>query len=465
MRSTRMSFFILAATSVSLLAQPAGAAPASSTVRASVAGDGTQGNDMSGRFSRPAISGDGRVTAYDSVATNLVPNDTNHVADVFVHDAATGRTERMSVSTDGRQGNDDSQSPTVSRRGRFVAFDSSSSNLVQGDNNQLLDVFVRDRAADTTTLASVGLNGNSGNASSFGASISASGRFVAFVSDASNLVPGDTNHVRDVFVRDLVAGSTALVSVASDETLQNSDAALPAIDADGTRVAFPSFATNLVPGDTNGQFDVFVRDLAGGTTVRASTATDGTEGNQSSTYAAISGNGQFVGFASNASNLVPNDTNDRQDVFLHDLATSRTFRVSVTATGAQANGQSVGPGVRGGSAWGPAINFDGTRVAFDSVATNLVAGDTNTCQPFFPDPGQCPDVFVRDLRARTTIRVSVASDGSQGNDASTDPAMDGSGRTVSFFSAASNLVGGDTNFCIQFPITGHCPDIFDHTIG
>jgi hypothetical protein len=125
----------------------------------------------------------------------------------------------------------------------------------------------------------------------------------------------------------------------------------------------------------------------------------------------------------------------------------------------------VGPGVRGGSAWGPAINYDGTRIAFDSVATNLVAGDTNTCEPFFPDPGQCPDVFVRDRRARTTIRVSVASDGSQGNDASTDPAMDGSGRTVAFFSAASNLVPGDTNFCVQFPITGHCPDIFDHTIG
>ena len=139
--------------------------------------------------------------------------------------------------------------------------------------------------------------------------------------------------------------------------------------------------------------------------------------------------------------------------------------MSVTAIGAQANGQSNGPGVRGGLTFGPAINFNGTRIAFDSVATNLVAGDTNTCDPFFPNPGECPDVFVRDLRARTTIRVSVASDGSQGNDASTDPAMDGSGRTVAFFSAASNLVTGDTNFCVQFPISGHCPDIFDHTNG
>jgi hypothetical protein len=462
-RVRSISSIIMAATAAGLMALPAGAAPASTTVRASVASDGTQGNNMSGRYSRPAISSDGRATAYDSAATNLVPNDTNHFVDVFVHDAISGVTERVSIATDGRAGNNDSQSPTVDRRGRLVAFDSHASNFVVNDTNQLLDVFVRDRAARTTTLVSVGLNGASGNASSFGASLSANGRFVAFVSDASNLVPGDTNHVRDVFVRDLVAGTTQLVSVASDGTLENSSAALPAINVDGTKVAFPSFATNLVPGDTNGQFDVFVRDLTAGTTVRVSVASNGTEGDQASSYAAISGNGRFAAFASTATNLVPGDTNDRQDVFLHDLATSRTFRVSVSATGAQANGQSVGPGVRGGSAWGPAINFDGTKIAFDSVATNLVAGDTNTCQPFYPDPGQCPDVFVRDLRARTTTRVSVASDGTQGNDASTDPAMDGSGRTVAFFSAASNLVAGDTNFCIQFPITGHCPDIFDNT--
>jgi Tol biopolymer transport system component len=451
-----------AALAAGLMAVPAGAAPASTTARVSVATDGTQGNDMSGRFSRPAISGEGLVTAYDSVATNLVTGDTNASADVFVHDATTGETERVSVATDGRQANEDSQAPTVNRSGRFVAFDSSASNLVRGDTNQVLDVFVHDRVTGATRLVSATPNGTAGNASSFAASISASGRYVAFVSDASNLVAGDTNHVRDVFVRDLVAGTTQLVSVSSDETLENSSAALPAISADGTKVAFPSFATNLVPDDTNGQFDVFVRDLTGGTTVRVSVASDGTEGNQQSSFAAISGNGRFAGFASLSDNLVPNDTNGVQDVFVHDLTTSRTFRVSVTDSGAQANGQSVGPGVRGGSAWGPALSFDGSKIAFDSVATNLVQGDTNTCEPFFPGPGQCPDVFVRDIRAKTTIRVSVDSAGAQANDASTDPAIDESGQTVAFFSAASNLVEGDTNFCVQFPIVGHCPDIFTH---
>jgi hypothetical protein len=118
--------------------------------------------------------------------------------------------------------------------------------------------------------------------------------------------------------------------------------------------------------------------------------------------------------------------------------------------------------VRGGLAFGPAVNFDGTKVAFDSIASNLVAGDTNSCPPNFQTPGRCPDIYVRDWVAGTTIRVSVASDGAQSNDASTDPAIDASGRAVAFFSAASNLVAGDTNLCVQFPTVGHCPDIFVH---
>src|SRR5439155_26224551 len=131
----------------------------------------------------------------------------------------------------------------------------------------------------------------------------------------------------------------------------------------------------------------------------------------------------WVAFASMAGNLVRGDSNGDQDVFLHGMASGKTIRASVASDGTQADGQSVGPGLRGGLAFGPAVNFDGTRIAFDSVATNLVPGDTNTCEPFFPDPGQCPDIFVRDRLAGTTTRVSVAGDGSQSNDASTDPAM------------------------------------------
>jgi Tol biopolymer transport system component len=463
MRRRTIWVFLTAGLAAGLFAIPAQAAVASSTILVSQSSDGIQGNDMSGRFSRPAISGDGLITAFDSIADNLVPSDTNHFADVFAHDAATGETERVSVSTTGVQANDDSQSPAVDQTGQHVAFDSSASNLVPKDRNSVLDVFVRDRATDQTILVSATPEGRAGNASSFGASISSDGRYVAFVSDASNLTPDDGNQIRDVFVRDLLTGTTERVSVASDGTPQDSFAAPPSISADGSRVAFASFATNLVPDDDNGMFDVFVRDRTVGTTVMASVATDGTQGDQPSITPAISGNGRFVAFASDATTLIGNDTNDRGDVFRRDLTKNRTIRVSVTNTGGQADGQSVGPGVRGGSVWGPAINFAGTRIAFDSVATNLVADDTNTCEPFFPGSGQCPDVFVRDVKAKTTVRVSVASDGSQGNDASTDPAMDRVGASVVFFSAASNLVAGDSNFCIQFPITGHCPDIFVHT--
>jgi hypothetical protein len=326
------SKLILAVLCGCLMAAPmeANAAPSAATIRVSVATNGTQGNDMSGRFSRPVISGDALVTAFDSVARNLVPNDTNGRADVFAHDSATGVTERISLSTAGAQGNSDSQSPAIDGHGRFVAYDSTASNLVPNDTNSTFDVFVRDRHTDRTRLVSVAMGGGSGNNASFGASISASGRFVAFVSDASDLVPNDTNNVRDVFVRDLAAGTTELVSVASDGTLENSSAAPPAISADGTKVAFPSFATNLVPNDTNGMFDVFVRDRTAGTTVRVSESTTGTQGDLASTFAAISGNGRFAGFASMATNLVPNDTNGVQDVFVHDQVSARNNRVSVT---------------------------------------------------------------------------------------------------------------------------------------
>jgi Tol biopolymer transport system component len=268
--------------------------------------------------------------------------------------------------------------------------------------------------------------------------------------------------VRDVFVRDLVNRTTELVSVASDGTLENSSAAPGSISADGNVVAFASFASNLVPDDTNDAFDVFVRNRAEGTTVRASVSSAGEQGNAPSIEPAVSGDGAFVAFASDATNLISDDTNERTDVFVYDVLATQAFRVSVTDAGEQADGQSNGPGIRGGLTFGPAISFDGSKVAFDSVATNLVDGDTNTCDPFFPLSGQCPDVFVRNWVAGTTIRVSVADNGAQSNDASTDPAMDDSGLRVAFFSAASNLVRGDTNTCIQFPTPGHCTDIFVH---
>ena len=227
------------------------------TTRVSVASDGTQANDACGDAS---ISADGRFVAFDSAASNLVPGDTNGHEDVFVHDRQTGQTTRVSVASDGTQGNDLSDYPSISGDRRFVAFESFASNLVPGDTNGYEDVFVHDRQTGQTSRVSVASDGTQGNSTSEDPSIGGDGRFVAFESHASNLVPGDSNGSLDIFVHDRQTGLTTRVSVASDGTQSDSYSRDPSISADGRFVAFQSQATNLVAGDTNDVTDVFVHD-------------------------------------------------------------------------------------------------------------------------------------------------------------------------------------------------------------
>ncbi len=337
-------------------------------------------------------------------------------------------TERVSVSTGGAQGNDSSYLSglrSISADGRFVTFDSWASNLVAGDTYGNRDVFVRDRQSGTTERVSVATGGMQGHADSWFPSISADGRFVAFESLASNLVAGDTNGWPDVFVRDRQSGTTERVSLAPGGAEGDNDSSDPSISADGRFVAFWSWASNLVAGDTNGWADVFVCDRQSGTTERVSLATGGAEGNNGSAYPAISADGLFVAFQSSASNLVIGDTNARADVFVRDRQSGTTERVSVDSAGAQGNLDS----------WYPSISADGHFVAFFSFSSNLVAGDTNAHE----------DVFVRDRQSGTTERVSVATDGTQGNTASESPSISADGRFVAFESFSSNLVPGDTN--------------------
>ncbi len=231
----------------------------------------------------PVISANGRFVAFRSVSHNLTPVDTNWVTHVFVHDTETAETRLVSSASDGAYGNDLSSAPAISADGRFVAFDSWADNLVPGDTNENLDVFVKDLETGETRLVSVASNGSQANARSWFPSISADGRFVAFSSLASNLVPGDTNGVEDVFVHDVETGETARISVASDGCQGNdfSDA-YHSISADGRFVAFHSMASNLVQDDTNGNRDVFVHDRQTGETLRVSVASDGSQGNQGS---------------------------------------------------------------------------------------------------------------------------------------------------------------------------------------
>jgi hypothetical protein len=228
---------------------------------ASVNSGGTQANDAS---YYPSISADGRYVAFTSEATNMVPGDTNGRLDVFVHDRSAGTTERVSVDSHGVQSNGDSYFTSLSGDGRFVAFGSFASNLVPGDTQHFADIFVRDRASDTTERASVNSSGRQGNAGSFYPTISAEGRYVAFSSWATNLVTGDTNGFHDVFVRDRQRGMTELVSVDSALTQGNQDSGdyFLTISADGRFVAFESYATNLVRPGTNAFVSIFIRDRA-----------------------------------------------------------------------------------------------------------------------------------------------------------------------------------------------------------
>jgi Tol biopolymer transport system component len=289
------------------------------TTRVSVSSDGAQGNE--GSYDK-GISADGRYIAFHSAASNLVPGDTNDRDDVFVRDVQAGTTTRVSVAGDGAQADGDSSGAAMSTDGRYITFTSDAANLVPEDTDVGYEVFVRDVQAGTTTRVSVSGDEAQADSESFDSAISADGRYIAFTSYASNLVPGDTNQTGDVFVRDQVEGTTTLVSVSSDARQQDNRAEDVAISADGRYVAFTSWATNLVPGDTNDGRDVFLRDRTTGTTSRVSVAGDGTQADAISFEPEVSADGRYVAFDSGASNLVPGDTNGALDVFLRDRTSS-----------------------------------------------------------------------------------------------------------------------------------------------
>jgi hypothetical protein len=328
-------------------------------------------------------------------------------------------TTRESVDSSGGGADLDSWTAAISADGRFVAFSSDADNLVANDTNQKTDVFVHDRLTGATVRVSVDSNGNEADRASNSVAISADGGVVAFTSHATNLVPGDTNNATDVFVRDLLAGTTERVSV--DSSGNEGDAESPgdvAISADGRFVAFQSNADDLVANDGNKATDVFVHDRATGVTERVSVDSSGVEANSNSVAASISADGSLVVFGSDATNLVANDTNQLHDVFLHDRVSGTTERLSVDPAGAQLKYESRAPVISG----------DGLVVAW-------YGGDGTNAY----------DVFARDRVTGTTDCMSVDSAGSIGNASSYLPVISGDGRFVAFHSFATNLVASDTN--------------------
>ncbi|MEO7154371.1 MAG: hypothetical protein ABI054_06960, partial [Planctomycetota bacterium] len=291
----------------------------------------------------PSISGDGRLVAFQSAATNLVAGDTNLVSDVFVHDRVTGVTRRVSVDAGLVEGNAPSGGAAISADGRFLVFRSLASNLVPNDTNGTYDLFEVELASgliSRVSVSSAGIEASPGLGSDR-ASLSADGRLVAFDSASTNLVSGDTNGVYDCFVHDLVSGTTTRVSTNASGGEANAVSIEATISEDGRFVAFQSLASNLVPGDVNGVDDVFVKDLASGAIRRASISSLAVESNGASLAATLSRDGRVVAFFSSASNLVSGDANGLADVFVHDVLAQTTSRVSVATLGAEGDGDST----------------------------------------------------------------------------------------------------------------------------
>jgi Tol biopolymer transport system component len=411
--------------------------PPGQTQRVSVA----TGGDEAGHGGLPAatccseISADGQHVAFTSGHDTLVADDANHTLDVFVHHRATGDTERVSVAADGSELLGESYAATISGDGRHVAFETNAASVVPGDENWANDIFVRDLVAGTTQRVSVTPDGGWSTGYASSPDISADGRFVAFQSTGADLVPGDTNALQDVFVHDLRTARTVRVSVGSGGAQVTGGASGDAaISADGRFVAFESTATNLVADDTNAASDVFVHDLLSGTTERVSVSTAGVGANDRALDPAISADGSRVAFHSVAANLVPGDANTATDVFVRDRVARTTQRVSLSAAGEEHPGPSIDP----------AISGDGRYVAFYVVECALIPGDGCLGAPV-GDDNATVDVVVRDLMSGSVERVSAAHDGAEADSWSYDPTMSFDGRWVAFYSFATNIIPDDGN--------------------
>ncbi len=383
-----------------------------------------------------------------SAAENLVANDNNGAFDVLVRDRQLGKTRLVSVNSSGtKSGNAASQSPTISTNGQFVVFESAASDLVANDTNNASDVFIRDLIAGTTTLVSVSTNAVSpGNLESSAPTITPDGRYVLFASRASDLAANDTNNAVDLFVRDIAAGTTTLVTRDSASTFSFAGRSViwdgnRQISDDGLWVAFHSLVANLVGGDTNAKLDVFVRDLQSSSNLAVSVNTTGIGlGNGDSQNACMDATGRFIAFQSVASNVATNDTNAGLDVFLQDRVTGTTTLVSVNTNGVSSNSSSSGS---------PVLSKQGNVVIFLSTANNLAVNDTNLSGA---------DLFRRDLVVgSTTLIASGVSILTYSPAARSVPAISANGRFVLYQDGSKNLMLLDAAAATNTTIAANVP--------
>lgn len=335
--------------------------------------------------------------------------------------------KRLSISNASIEGNNSSSTPQISMEGtgRYVVFSSEADNLISGDSNGFSDIFLFDRFNNKILKISFGAGKTQANGNSFNPSLSKNGRYIAYESDADNIVASDTNLVRDIFVYDIQGQSTLRVSLSTGKTQANSTSQNAMISGDGLFVVFESDASNLVGSDNNTASDIFLHNLSSSTTTRVSVKSNGNQATGESRNSKISENGQFIVFQSDAFDLINSDTNSVADIFLHDTNTSATIRVSISSAAAELAVESTNPN----------ISPDASIIAFESASNTAVINDTN----------EVVDIFSY-VKATTAVsRVSVASSKVQANAASSSPSLSTDGRYISFVSSANNLDPDDLN--------------------
>lgn len=377
------------------------------------------------RNARPAISGDGSVVVFQSTSQDIVPGDATGTRHIYAFERDTKKITRVSVNDSGKPGNKQSFGASISADGRFVVFISDANNLVPGDTAGNQDVFLRDRQAGTVTRISVSNTGEPANKDCRDAVISADGRIIAFASTASNLDDNNMNNSADIFVYDRVSKFIRRITMTPDGFEADHGSGEPSISSDGQFVAFYSHATNLLPIDTNRSPDIYVFDVFTGKTELVSVASNRMIGNRDSRRPSISGDGRFVVFESWASDLTTDDKNDAPDIMLRDRQSKKTIRISNAPDGKPGNDDSRDP----------RISNDGNVIIYTSYASNLVKNDTNNL----------PDIFLYDRATRRTERVNLSVKNEQADSRSGEGTLSENGEVVAFTSKASNLIEGDTN--------------------
>ena len=394
--------------------------------RISVSSAEDGGNEISEISCRAApMSSDGRYVVFQSEASNLVGDDGNGVTDVFLRDRVLGTTTRVSVDLSGNDGDGASLHPCITPDGRYVVFQSDATDLVVGDINGEADVFIRDLSLQTTTRVSLDLAGEECDGGSRIPSISADGRYVAFISNATDLVVADGNGVADIFLRDLQLGTNERVSVDTMGGDPDLNSWTPDISADGRYVMFHSAANDLVPGD-GGMVDIFVRDRQLSQTIRVTGDFMGGDPDGNSYGANISADGRHVAFWSRATDLVTDDTNGLEDVYVHDLDSSTTVRASLRSDGSQ---------ITDLPSWSNSLSEHGRFVVYFADSDQLLDEDANGVA----------DVFALDRATGNLFLLNRSANGDQANNWSSNPLVTADGHYVLFESDASNLVDDDTN--------------------